>query len=63
MMGFLDKLLGRSKAVAGEVAGKGKELAGDVKEETEGMIGPEPGGPAQGGEGSHDDTQPSGSAT
>lgn len=54
-MGFLDKLLGRSKAVAGEVAGKGKELAGDVKEETGGMIGAEHGAREEGGEGSHDD--------
>lgn len=38
-MGFLDKLLRRSKAVAGDVADKSKELAGDAKEKAEDMMG------------------------
>lgn len=38
-MGFLDKLLGRSKAAAGDLADKSKELAGDVKEKAEDMMG------------------------
>jgi hypothetical protein len=66
MMGFLDKLLGRSKAVAGEVTDKGKELAGDARDQTEGTTGPEHGEPESGAQGSHDDAtpeSPSGSAT
>jgi hypothetical protein len=60
MMGFLDKLLGRSKAVTDEVADKGKELAGDVEDKAERGTGPkqdglEGGEPEQGGEGSQED--------
>jgi hypothetical protein len=65
-MGFLDKLLGRNKAVAGEVADKSKELAGDVKDKTEDVIGSQRGEPEQGHDGSHNDhthEPPSGAAT
>ena len=37
-MGFLDRLLGRSKQMAGEAAGKSKEMAGEAKEKAEGMM-------------------------
>ena len=65
-MGFLDKLLGRSKGAAGDVADMSKESSGAVKDETETMIEPEQGGHEHGEEGSHDDQteeQSSGSAT
>ena len=65
-MGFLDKLLGRSKGTAGDVADMSKEPSGAVKDETDTMIGPKQGGHEQDEEGSHDDNtdeQSSGSAT
>lgn len=36
-MGFLDKLLGRSRQMASQAADKSREMAGDVKEKAEGM--------------------------
>jgi hypothetical protein len=65
-MGFLDKLLGRNKGTAGDVAEMSKEPSGAVKDETDTMIEPEQSGHEHEEKGSHDDRtheQSSGSAT
>jgi hypothetical protein len=65
-MGFLDKLLGRSKATAGDVADVSKDPAGAVGDETDTQLEPEHGAHEDGEEGSHDDQthgRSSGSAT
>ena len=57
-MRFLDRLLGRRRSVPADVAEPTTEATGVTEHDTEGVVGPEQGGPEQGSEASQGPPEP-----